>query len=212
MRLLAGVAVSCIALAADGPRVVYTKSFPGSSPAYVSITVERDGSCAYKEAVDEDPENFKLEPDVTTAIFDLAEKLSHFKNPLESGLKVAKMGDKTFRWENGTEKSEAKFNYSLDDNARLLHDWFERITESETLTFQLRRAIRYDRLGVNDAVLKIQAAWDRKRMVGLAQVVPLLDRVAQNEAFLHMARDRAMGLADVFRAALQKSPAAASNP
>ena len=52
------------------------------------------------------------------AIFDLADKLDHFKRPLESGLKVAKTGDKTFRWENGAEAGEAKFNYSLDENAK----------------------------------------------------------------------------------------------
>jgi hypothetical protein len=205
MKLVPVLLAAAVVLAAD-PRIVYTKSFPGSTPAYVSITAEKDGSVAYKESADDEPETFKIEPGAAAAMFDLAEKLGRFKSPLESGLKVANMGQKTFRWENGSEKNEAKFNYSLDENARLLHDWFERITETEALVLQLRRAVRYDRLGVNDAVLKIHAAWDRKRLVGLEQLLPLLDRVASNESLINMARERARALAEVFRATLQAPP------
>jgi hypothetical protein len=135
------------------------------------------------------------------AIFDLADKLGHFKRPLESGLKVAKTGDKTFRWENGGDASEVKFNYSLDENARLLQDWFERISESERAMMSLRRAIRFDKLGVNDAVLRVDTAWAQKRLVGREQFLPLLDRIAKNESFVNIARERAARLADMLRAA-----------
>ena len=76
----------------------------------MAITVDKDGAATYREAKDEDPETFKLEPDMVQAIFGLADKLDHFKRPLESGLKVAKTGDKTFRWENGggLERSEVQ--------------------------------------------------------------------------------------------------------
>mgnify|MGYP003353604299 CR=1 FL=1 len=71
------------AFAADGPRVVYTKSFPGSAPAYQSISVARDGAAVYNETEDPDnAEKFRLEPAVTDKIFEIAEKLDHFKNPL----------------------------------------------------------------------------------------------------------------------------------
>ena len=201
MKLALGLLAAMAAWAGD-PRVIYTKSFPGSVPAYVSITVERDGATSYKEKEDDEPETFKIEPDVARHIFELAGTLNHFKNPLESGLKVANMGQKTLRWENREEQSESKFNYSLDENARLLQDWFERISESEALMFALRRSVRYDRLGANDAVLKIHAAWDRKRMVGLEQFLPMLDRIVGNEQYMNMARERARLLAELFRGAL----------
>jgi hypothetical protein len=194
-------AAAGLALAADAPRVSYTKSFPGSEPAYMATTVDKDGAVTYREAKDEDPETFKLEPEFVRPIFDLADKLDHFKRPLESGMKVAKTGDKTFRWENGAETSEVKFNYSLDENARLLQDWFERISESERAMMNLRRAIRFDKLGVNDAVLRVDTAYSQKRLVGREQFLPLLDRVAKNETFVNLARDRAARLADMFRAA-----------
>ena len=191
-----------VAFAAD-PRLVYTKSFPGSTPAYVAITVEKTGATSYREVADDDPETFQLETDVTASMFDLAEKLGHFKTPLDSGLKVAFMGDKTFRWENGTEISQQKFNYSMDENARLMQDWFERITESEALAFQLRRTIRYDRLGANEATSRLQIAYDKKRLVGLAQLIPMLERIAGNESFMNIARERCRQLAAAFKEALK---------
>ena len=166
----------------------------------MAITVDKGGAATYREAKDEDPETFKLEPDVAQAIFDLADKLDRFKRPLESGLKVAKTGDKTFRWEDGADASEVKFNYSQDENARLLQDWFERISESERAMMNLRRAIRFDKLGVNDAVLRVDTAWSQKRLVGRDQFLPLLDRIAKNESFVNLARDRAARLANELRA------------
>ena len=89
----------------------------------------------------------------TQELFDLAEKLDRFQHPIESGLKVANMGTKTFRFENGTEKHEVQFNYSTDAGAQALLDCFERIAETEQDFIALDRAAHYDKLGVNDALL-----------------------------------------------------------
>ena len=204
-RLWPAAALLAVAVAADGPRVSFTKVFPGSDPAYMAVTVDKEGATTYREAKDEDPETFKMEPEVVAAVFSLAEKLDHFKRPLESGLKVAKTGDKTFRWENGSESSEAKFNYSTEEEARTLQDLFERVSESERAMMGLRRAIRFDRLGVNDAVLRIDTLWSQKRLVGRDQFLPLLDRVAKNQQFVNLARDRAARMANEMRAAGAKA-------
>jgi hypothetical protein len=188
------------AFSADSARIVYTKSFPGSSPAYVSITVERSGEVSYKEAVDDDPEKFQLEPSGAGQMFELAAQLDHFKRPLESGLKVANMGVKTFRWEDGDTSSEQKFNYSMDESAKALHDWFEAITETERLFAELKRSARHDKLGVHDALIHIESAWMQRRLTGADQFLPLLDQIAQNEIYLHMARQRAAVLGEAIRA------------
>ncbi|MDX2149974.1 MAG: hypothetical protein SFV54_04515 [Bryobacteraceae bacterium] len=182
------------------PRLFFSKSFPGSTPAYVEIVVEKDGSGVYKEdPKDEAPLKFKLAEADTAAMFDLAEKLDRFKRPIESGLKVAKMGEKTFRWEEGDSKSEQKFNYSIDENAKALLEWFERISESEQYLVALERTVKFDRLGVNQAILHIEAAWDRKRLVAVEQFIPLLERVVKNSGYLNMARERARYLVETFR-------------
>ena len=98
------VLLAALSCAQTKPRIVYTKSFPGSVPPYVRITLEPDGTAIYNESKeDDDAEQFQLEKDAAAAMFDLARKLDYFKRPLESGLKVANIGAKTYRWENGAE-------------------------------------------------------------------------------------------------------------
>ncbi len=198
MKLLFFLAV--VAAAAE-PGIFYSKSFPNSTPAYVSIQLSPSGDIVYKEAVDdEQPVKLKIEPSEAAEIFALAEKLDHFKRPLESGLKVAFMGEKTFRWETDGKPQEQKFNYSQDLDANKLQDWFERITESEMLFFSLERTVKYDKLGVFKALLQLEAAYDRKRLLAWQQYLPLLDRVAKNSSYMNVARDRAASLAEAFRA------------
>jgi hypothetical protein len=200
MRLLL-LSLAAVGLtAADLPELTYSKSFPGSQPAYLAITVDREGNSTYQEAPDDDnPLAFKLSPQETESLFVKAEKLGHFTRPLESGLKVARMGDKTFRYENGAEKHEVKFNYSLDLDAQALLNWFEIVAESEQYFIALERAVKFDKLGVNDALLALDIALSNDRLAAREQFLPLLDRVAKNETFMHMARARAAELAEYIR-------------
>ncbi len=193
------------ASAADIPRISFSKSFPGSTPAYSMIAVDRNGDASYNESQDPDnAEKLQLEPAVVNPMFALADKLDHFKKPIESGLKVANTGMKTLRWENGGEKSETKYNYSTLEEARVLGDYFERIAECTRVMVELKRAIRHDRLGVNAVVNNVQALWNNKRLVATPQFLTLLDQVAGNEAYVHMARERAAQIADAIRAAASK--------
>ncbi|MGI8989956.1 MAG: hypothetical protein ACR2I2_10270 [Bryobacteraceae bacterium] len=188
--------------AADAPKIYYSKSFPGSVPAYVAITVDTSGAAEYRDdPKDDNPIRFQLTQAGADEVFALAGKLGNFARPLESPAKVAKMGVKTFRFEQGSEKHEVRFNYTEDPDARLLADWFERISETEQNLINLERAAKYDKLGVNDALLQLEAAMDRKRVVAPRQMLPMLDRIAKNESYLHMARARAAGIADSIRAA-----------
>lgn len=182
------------------PHVIYTKSFPGSTPAYIEIAIEKNGAGLYKEdPKDEDPLTFQLGDAETAMIWDLTARLANFGKKLESGLKVANMGHKTLHYEGPDGVHEAKFNYSTDPDAKTLNDLFEQIAETERAYGDLERAVRFDKLGVQNALLRVEVLRDQKRLVPQSQVLPLLDRVAGNEAFLHMARERAATLADTLR-------------
>lgn len=191
----------CAAWANDAPQIFYSKSFPGSVPAYVEIKLDKSGNGEYREAPNEDnPLKFQASESDVNEIFELAGKLENFARPLESPLKVAFMGMKTFRWQDGTRKNEVKFNYSEDPDAKLLADWFERITETEQHLINLERSAKYDKLGVNKALLLIQISLERKRLIAAQQLLPALDRISKNEAYMHMARQRATSLAETIRA------------
>jgi hypothetical protein len=186
--------------ASDGPKLFYSRSFPGSKPEYIQITVDKNGDAVYQEAVDDDlPLKFKLTQDETKAVFDLADKLEHFKHPLESPLKVAFMGTKTFRYIDGDQKTEAKFNFSEDVSAQALQDWFERMAESAQRNIELERAVKYDHLGVDQALNGLEQSFGNGRVIAAEQYLPLLDRVAKNETYMHQARAKAAELAEYIR-------------
>jgi hypothetical protein len=205
MRLVAILALAALfpaagTLAADGPKVIYSRSFPGSNPPWFEITIDQSGAGQYKEdPKDEDPLKFQLTAAESGQVFALADKLGHFSRPLESGLKVANMGIKTFRYEADGKASEVKFNYSQDVDARALADWFEHVSDTERCLIELEKAVRFDKLGVQDAILRVEILRDQNRLVAPAQFLPMLDRVVKNESFLHMARNRAANLADSIR-------------
>lgn len=194
--LLATIAMTAMA----APRLVYSKYFKGSTPEYVAITVERDGQVTYQEAKDDDnPIKIQLDHPSVQEMFDLADKLDQFQHPIESGLKIANLGLKTFRFDDGAEHHEVQFNYSQDVNAQLLLDRFERITETEQHFENLDRTAHFEKLGVNDVLLQLESTWDHNRLVDPEQFLPLLDRIAKNESYLHISRELAASLAEAIR-------------
>ena len=177
----------------------FTKVFPRSQPAYVSITVASSGAAEFKtDPHDEQPVDFQLSHAETSELFGLAGKVDLSQN-LEAPEKVAFMGTKTIRYENNGKIGQQAYNFTENLDARSLTDWFERISESEQCFIELERAVKYEKIGVNEALLGLQAEWERKRLVAAQQFLPLLDRVIKSDAYLQMARKRAQTLADTFR-------------
>jgi hypothetical protein len=177
-------------------QLTMSKSFPGSVPPYGEVKIDGEGNVEYREdPKDDNPLKFQLSAADKASIMELVEKLGRFTRPIESGLKVANMGAKTFRYE----KNEVKFNYSEDADAKALLDWFERICETERAYIALETAAKYDKLGVDRAMLLLEISWDKKHLVTPEQMLPLLDRIIKNDSFLHMARNRAANLADNIR-------------
>ena len=213
MKIIAGRAFSFLVATALGgvsawaavgtPRVTFTKSFPGSVPAYVSIAVDKAGNFEYKEASDDDrPLTSTLSPADTAKLFSLTEQLGFFKSPVESGLKVANTGKKTFRYEpEGAAPSEVVFNYSIEIPAQQLLALFEKISSTEQAWAYLDRTVHFDHLGVNQALSVVEEIWLDKELVTPQQFLPLLTRITKQESIMHLARERAARLKDAFEAA-----------
>ncbi len=180
-------------------KLVFTKTFPQSQPAYTGIAVDESGAAEFRtDPKDEQPVTFQLSPAETTELFGLAAKVD-LNAKLESPLKVAFMGKKTIAIVKDGQAVEQTFNFTEDANARELADWFERISESEWCFLNLERAVKYEKIGVNETILRLQVAWERKRLVAPKQFLPLLDRIVKSDSYVQMARTRAANLADVFR-------------
>lgn len=192
--------LTAVTFGLDVPKIIFTKSFPGSAPAWYSITLTPTGEAEYREdPKDDSPIQFKMTEAEAGEIFSLAAKLDYFKRKLESPVKVARMGDKTLHFQKGAESGDTTFNYTEDPDGRAIADWFEKISETERRLIELQRVVKYDKLGVNDALLQLEIVLDKKRLVAPEQFLPMLDRVVKNESFMHQARLRAANLADQIR-------------
>jgi hypothetical protein len=194
------VLLAIAAFSADIPKLIYTKTFPKSSPEYMRLAVDLSGNLEYTELPKDDhPLNARITQGEAASLFDMAAKLDNFKTPLESGLKVANTGKKVFRYEDGKGGgSETTFNYSLNPLAQQLLEKLEEIASSERAYLDLDRTVRFDKLGVNDALAEVEALWERKQLAAPAQFIPLLTRVSTHDSFMHLARDRAARLKDEF--------------
>jgi sugar/nucleoside kinase (ribokinase family) len=204
MKLLAGALLlsASVLLNAATPKLSFIKSFPGSVPAYCSVEIDKAGALRYQESpTDDQPVKAQLPESDAASLFALAEQLEFFKSPIESGLKVANTGKKTFRYENEAGvPTEVVFNYSTDLTAQQLLDRFEQIAASERAFIDLDRTVHFDKLGVNDALAEVEALWLRKQLAAPTQFVPLLNRIVSRESFMHLVRERAARLKDEFLA------------
>ena len=192
--------------AEPGPAVIFTKDFPGSSPAYYSITVRESGETIYRtDPNDEAPVEFRLPSEAASEIFSLARRLSRFQNvTLESNRRVANMGKKTFEYRDGAERSAASFNHTEVPEALALLALFERISTTQQHSLRLQNLIRFDRLGVVKALLQLEVDLDQGRLLDPAVLVPVLEQIQKNRALVQVAQGRAAQILAKIQAASPK--------
>lgn len=183
--------------------ITFRKVFKQSFPEFVEIKINDTGAATYDiRQLDDDasPQPFDVSRPTVEKIFQLAAQLHHFEGlNLDVHRKIANLGEKTFRYESGGESHEVKFNYTLDANATALLDLFEGLGRQQIDLSNLQRAMRYDRLGVNDALLRLEADLNNKLLPEPDRLLPALDQAASNDKFLDIARQRARALAGRIR-------------
>jgi hypothetical protein len=195
------------ALAVPGPagaKLTFRRVFKGSSPEYIEIIVREDSDVAAYEIrqLDEDAgaSPFQVSATWRAKMFDLAAQLKHFQGQdLDVHRKIANLGEKTFRWESGVEVHETKFNYTLNSAAAQLLQIFEGLARQQENVDLISRRMKYDRLGINDALLQFESDLNRSLLPEPQRVVPLLDQIAGDSRFVEIARQRARSLAERIR-------------
>jgi hypothetical protein len=188
---------------ADGPTIIYRKVFKSSYPEYVQIKVSQNGAATYDiRQLDEEsePVAFQIDAPLAQRIFDLASKLHNFQGAdLDIHRRIANLGEKTFQYTKGSEIHEVKFNYTLDDSATQLLNIFEGLARQESDLSNLQRVMRYDHLGVNDALVQIEADYNSKTFPEPERLLAALDQVSADDKFIDIARQRARTLASRIR-------------
>jgi hypothetical protein len=200
----AAVNVPSNAAPAGTAEITYRKVFKTSYPEFVEIKVDENGSGTYDiRQLDEEasPQPFEIGAPLAQRIFALAAKLHNFQGvDLDVHRRLANLGEKTFAYENGAEKHETKFNYTLDESATQLVNIFEGLVRQTSDISDLARTMRYDRLGVNDVLLQIESDLNNKQIPEPERLLPTLDQVAADDKLIDIARQRARNLAGHIRA------------
>ena len=156
---------------------------------------------------DPSPQPMEVDPSVVQKIFALAGKLHDFDGiDLEMHRRIANLGQKTFQYQLGAQTHAVNFNYTQDSNANQLLDIFESLARQQTDLADLRRAMRYDRLGVNDVLLQVQKDYDRNLLLEPQKFLASLDELAADEHFINIAREKAHDLAARIRASADANP------
>src|SRR5206468_2634162 len=205
--LIAAALVACAALSATAPsgaKLTFRRVFKGSSPEFIEITVREDSDTAAYEIrqLDEDPGAlpFQVSAAWRAKMFDLAAQLKHFQGQdLDVHRKIANLGEKTFRWEQGAETHECKFNYTLSAPANQLLRIFEGLARQQDLLVLLQRRMKYDRLGINDALLQFETDFTKGIFPEPQRALPLLDQIGNDSKVVEIARQRARALAERIR-------------
>jgi len=206
--VLAAMAAIPFAPAAElspaGGVFTYRRVFQSSVPEFIEIKISETSDRATYELrqLDEEPgaSPFELSPALRSKILGLVSQLKYFRGlDLDVHRKIANLGEKTFRWDSGGQTSEVKFNYTLNATATQLLQICEGLARQQELFDLLQRRIRYDRLGINDALLQTETDLTKGVLPEPQRLLPLLDQIAADSRFVEIARQRARSLAERVR-------------
>ena len=92
-----------------------------------------------------------------------------------------------------------KFNYTINADATQLLQICEGLARQQELIDLLQRRMKYDRLGVNDALLELETDFSKGVFPEPQRVLPTLDQIAGDSRFVEIARERARALAERIR-------------
>lgn len=193
------------ALWADGgATITYRRVFKGSSPEFIEIKLSEDGTASYdirQSSEDADPQPFQVGAPVQARIFALAAELHNFDAvDLDVHRRVADLGQKTLRYEKDGQVHETQFNYTINHSATRLQTIFEGLAQQLEDRDLLQRRLRYDRLGVNDALAQFELHLSQRILPEPERLLPVLDSIASDSKLVDVARERARALAERIRA------------
>jgi len=186
---------------AQTAKVTFRRVFQGSSPEYIELCIWDDAKTATYEIrqMEDDPGSapFEVGTPLRAKIFGLTAQLHNFQGQdLDVHRKIANLGEKTFRWEQGGVTHETRFNYTLNSAASQLLQIFEGLARQQEHYELITRRMRYDRLGIYDALLQFESDLNRGLLPEPQRLVPLLEQIADDPKYVDVARKRARMLAD----------------
>jgi hypothetical protein len=180
----------------DPLKFIWQKSNPRGSIESYAVELDEKGSGRFQfKPKDQDlvEVSLILKPstiDSLLSLFQQADFLNESKD-FVSGRKVADMGMKTIRFENGSKKREVTFNYTEDKILQQIVNFFENLCQQERSLFEIDLALKYDRLGIPKKLDELEKNLSAKRIVAPERFAPILEKIYQDESLINYSRTEA---------------------
>ena len=191
------------------PSVTFTQAFPRATPAYFSLRIDSAGHAAYESRREEgEPDqpvlsepyqvDFRISEASAKRIFALARTLNYFEGDWDfKKHRIADTGRKTLLYSDPTRTHQTTYNWSENRALQELTDLFQGIANTQEAAHELTRLRRYDRLGLNHQLERMEDMAKNGWLRELQVIAPLLEQLANDREIMHIARQRAQRLLQV---------------
>lgn len=187
-----------VCAAQDLPRIEFTLEYPQQQPAVTSILISQGGAGIYRylppEGSEQEPveQALRLREGAVKKIFELAAAADNFSGDFEFKHKVAFSGRKTLTYVSAEGKRRsASFNHSQHRAMVDLDHEFRGMIETLEAERELSHLARFDKLGLNAALGRMEGRAKSGWMRHLSLIQPVLKKLANDRSIMHLARSRA---------------------
>jgi len=196
------------------PTVTFSFDWPSIQPHHYSVVVDSTGRAAYEsltaggvaaqtaaEGSDKPAENepynvkFTVSEATRNRIFELAKQLNYFQGDFEfKKHKVAFTGNKTLIYAEWNKRHQTSYNWSENPAIEELTNLFSGIANTEEAGRRLQQLRRFDKLGLNQELERMEDMSQSHSLAELQSIAPLLQELASDPAVMNIARQRAQRL------------------
>jgi hypothetical protein len=199
------------------PTVTFTLDWPGAEPEHYVITIDSSGQGTYESkgrpsAQREEPYSLKFRASETTRqrIFDLARALNYFNGDFDYKKgKIAFTGRKVLAYMDSSRHFETSYNWAENSSMRQLTELMQAIGVTLEFGRSLEYLHRYDRLGLNAELQRMDELASRGQLAELQVLTPQLEQIAEDSNVMEIARQKARKL---LQRSLAKTQAAHAEP
>ena len=183
------------------PIISFTETWPDALPPFYTIAIDGSGRTTYHST----PQplgsgtpydlKFTMQEETRTKLFNLAKQLNYFHGDFDyKKSRIAFTGKKTLKFQNGKEENETSYNWSDNLAIQEMTKLFQNMSETIELGRMISDKYRFDKLGVDAEMKKLEQAAKDDRAAELQAIQPILTKVAKDTNMMNITRRRAESL------------------
>ena len=160
----------------------------------IQLDAEAKGEVKFKRRQAETVNmSIQLSPPAREKFIALLAATNYLDHPetFESGKKIADLGPKRLTIEMPGGSREATFNYSLRKDVTELSAFFEGLINQETLGFDIRNAMQFEKLSIPKRLEQIENELKANRIADPDRLIPMLEKIEADQQIVNYARMQA---------------------